>query len=60
MLHAMKRQEMATKFRWKNLKRRDNSADLGVHGRIILDRILGKEGVTGFIWLRIGTNCGLL
>jgi hypothetical protein len=37
------------------------SEDLGINGWIILDWIMGKEGVevsTGFIWLRIGTSGG--
>jgi len=37
------------------------SEDLSVHGRIILDWILGQQGVkmwTGWIWLRIGTSGG--
>jgi hypothetical protein len=37
--------------------------DLGINGRIILKLILGKHGWRvwiGFIWLRIGTNGGLL
>jgi len=37
--------------------------DVGVDGKIILERILGKYGGkvwTGCIWLRIGTSGGLL
>jgi len=43
--------------------REENLEFLGVHGRIILEWILGKWGGkvwTGFVWLRIGTNGGLL
>jgi hypothetical protein len=45
------------------LKGRDHSDNVGVDGKIILKWILGDWGVkvwTGFIWLRIGTNGGLL
>jgi hypothetical protein len=38
-------------------KGRDHSEDEGVNGKIILERILGKEGVrlqSGCIWLRTG------
>jgi hypothetical protein len=46
-----------------NLKGRDHSEDLGVDRKIILEWVLGKYGAklwTQFIWLRIGTNGGLL
>jgi hypothetical protein len=39
----------------ENLKERDRLADLGVHGEIISEWILGKYGRgmrTGFSWLR--------
>jgi hypothetical protein len=41
------------RYRWK---------DLGLHGMIILKRILKKQGGrvwTGFVYLRIGTSGGL-
>jgi len=47
----------------RKLKERDHAEDLGVDVRIILEWILGKqgrEGWTGFIWLRIGNGAGLL
>jgi hypothetical protein len=50
---------MHTKFWSEILKSRDNSEDLGIDGRIILECILEKQGGklgTGFIWLRIGTS----
>jgi hypothetical protein len=37
----------------ENLKERNHLEDLGVDGKIILEGILGKQGVkvwTGFIW----------
>jgi hypothetical protein len=37
--------------------------DLGVDGRIALRWVLGEQGLgmwIGFVWLRIGTGCGLL
>jgi hypothetical protein len=40
-----------------NLKARDPLGNLGVDGRIILKRILKKQGVrirTGFMWFRTG------
>jgi hypothetical protein len=44
----------------ENLKGRDQSEDLGVDGKIILEWILGKEVLKLCIWLRIGTSGGLL
>jgi len=44
------------------LKESINSKDPGVDGRIMLERILGKQGHkiwTGCIWLRMGTTGGL-
>jgi hypothetical protein len=43
----------------ENLKGRDNSEDLSVDGKIILEWILRKQGRkvwTLFIWLRIVTS----
>jgi hypothetical protein len=45
------------------LRGRDHSVDLGEDGKKILDWTLGKQGErvwTGSIWIRIGTNGGLL
>jgi len=53
---------MCKKFWSENLKVRDHSEDLGVDGRIVLERILEKQGGklwTDFIWLGIGTSGGL-
>jgi len=44
------------------MKGRDHSGDVGVDGRV-LECVVVKEGGklwTGCIWLRIGTNGGLL
>jgi hypothetical protein len=43
----------------KNLKGRTHQEDLGVDGKVVLERILGKESArmwTGCIWLRIRTS----
>jgi len=40
--HAWARKDVYTKFWSQNLKRRDYSEDLGVDGKTILSRILGK------------------
>jgi hypothetical protein len=34
--------EIHTKFQLENMKRRSDVEDLGVHGKIILEGILGK------------------
>jgi hypothetical protein len=47
----------------KKLKGGDHSVDLGVDRKIILEWMLEEKGGklwTGCIWLRIGTNGGLL
>jgi hypothetical protein len=54
---------MRTKFWSENLKGRDHSEDMGIDGKIILQRMLGKYGgktLTLWIWLRIGANDRLL
>jgi hypothetical protein len=54
---------MRTKFWSENLKGRVHSVNLGVDGKIILERILGKRGekvCIGCIWLRIGSSGGPL
>jgi hypothetical protein len=54
---------MHTKCLSENLKGRYHAEDLGVDMRIIVERILGKQGGkmwTGCIWLWIGTGDGLL
>jgi hypothetical protein len=54
---------MPTKFQSENLKGRDHLEDLGVEGKILLERILGTLGgkvLAGCIWLRTGTSGGLL
>jgi hypothetical protein len=47
----------------ENLKGREHSVDLDVDGKVILEWILGKQGVkvwTCFVWLRIGASDWLL
>jgi hypothetical protein len=59
----MRRQKIQIKFWLVSLKRRDQSEDLSVDGRIILKWNLGKQVLRawiGFIWFRIGTCGGLL
>jgi hypothetical protein len=54
---------MPTIFWVENLKGRDHEEDIGVNEWILLEWMLGKYGGkvwTGFIWLRIETNGGLL
>jgi hypothetical protein len=54
---------MYIKFWSENLKRRDHPENLDVDGRLILERISGRQGEkvwTGFFWLRTGTRGGLL
>jgi hypothetical protein len=46
-----------------NVKGRDHSEDLGVHGRIIVEWFIGKQGRkvwAGCIWFRIGSSGGFL
>jgi len=48
---------------WGNLRERDHLGDPGVHGRVILRRILRKWDVgvwTGLSWFWIGTAGGQL
>jgi len=44
MLYEWERREIHTKFLSENLKRKDHSEDLGVDGKIISERNLGKKG----------------
>ena len=51
------------RFWWGNMKERDHLEEPDVDGRITIRRILRKCDVgawTGLIWLRIGTDGGLL
>jgi hypothetical protein len=59
----MGRGEVFTVFWLGGLKIRDQWEDLGVGGRIALSCTLGRQefmGQTGFGWLGIGSNGGLL
>jgi hypothetical protein len=63
MWHVWWRGEVHTGLEWRNLRERDHLKDQGVDGRIILKWIiemLGGRAQTGLIWLRIGTDGGLL
>ena len=53
---------MHTRFWWGKVRKRHHLEDLGVDGVVILKWIFGKcDGAwTGLIWLKIGTNGGLL
>jgi hypothetical protein len=58
-------EEMTNKYKIVvgNTNERSHSVNLGVNGKLISVRILGKQGGklwTGFIWLRIGASGGLL
>jgi hypothetical protein len=55
----MEKTRNAHKTLFGSPKGRDPSEDLGAVGKIILERILGKQSGkvwTGFIWLRTGTG----
>jgi hypothetical protein len=57
------RTKLDTQLLEYNVKRREHSEDLGVDGKIILERILGKQGGkiwTGCVSLRTGISGGLL
>jgi hypothetical protein len=50
-------------FWWGDLRERDQLENIGTNGRIILKWISNNwdgEAWTGLIWLRIGTDGGLL
>jgi hypothetical protein len=63
MWNAWWRGEVFTGFWLVSPKVRDHLEDRGVGGRITLRWTLGRKGSmgrTGFGWLRIGSNGGLL
>jgi hypothetical protein len=63
MKHACRRREMHAQLWSENQKGRDHSENLVVDVKILLEWILGKQGVkvwTGCIWLRIRTSDGAL
>ena len=54
---------MRTGFWWVNVKERDKLKDLGIDGRIFIQRIFNSwdvEAWTELTWLRIRTVSGLL
>jgi len=60
---GMRREEVRTRFRWGNLRERDQLEDSDVGGRIIIKWIFRKWDVdawSGSIWSRIGTGGGHL
>jgi hypothetical protein len=48
--------KMHTKFWLDNVKGRGPSEDIGLHGRIILERILGEYGVEVVDWIYLREN----
>jgi hypothetical protein len=59
----MEDREMRAKFLSGNMKEGDHFEDSGIGGTIILTWKSRKQGAKmwiGFIWLKIGTGCGLL
>jgi hypothetical protein len=59
----MGRKEINAGFGRRNLTKRDHFEDLNLNGKAMLQSIFKKyDGMlwTGFIWLRISINCGLL
>ena len=63
MYYVSERREVHIKFWWGNQRGTDFMEDLGLNVRMILKWIIKKEfrqGWTRLIWLRMGTNGGLL
>jgi hypothetical protein len=55
MWHVCGKKEMHTEFRWGNLKERHRPVD---YARTRLKK--NGKAETGMIWLRIGTNEGIM
>jgi len=59
MYYASERREMHTKFWLEDMNGGNHLKNLGVDGKLILERILEKQDGrmwTGCIWIRIGTS----
>ena len=55
--------DVHTWFQWENLRERDHLQDLGIYGKIMINRIFNKLTRvlwTGLIWLKIRTSSRLL
>jgi alpha-glucosidase (family GH31 glycosyl hydrolase) len=59
MWHAWERGEKCTRFWWERLEKKDHLEDRGVDGIRMDLREIGW-GWSGYIWLRIGADGGLL
>jgi hypothetical protein len=51
---------MLTGFRWGNMRGKSHLVNLGVDGRIIVLQEVEWKAWIGLIWLRTGTDGGLL
>jgi hypothetical protein len=61
--HVWEAEGVHTGFWWEDLREGDHLGDLGVDERILLKWIFerwGGEAWTGLIWLRVGTDGGIL
>jgi hypothetical protein len=63
MWHVWGIEKLHTRHWWENLKERHNLEELVVDGRIIIKQEFKKQdgkAWTGFTWLKVKTNCGIL
>jgi len=56
MQHTWEGWEMHTDFLSENLEERNHSKDLGVHGKMVLERILGEVGWEVVDWMRVAQD----